>query len=899
MQFQAISDRMCCLRLKGRFQKITLINVHAPTEKTDIEVKEEFYETLDKEYGKIKKYDLKIVLGDLNAKIGQEELFRPTIGKYSKHEVTNNNGQILIDFAREKDMIIKSTYFQKKEIHKGTWIAPDGKTVNQIDHVLIERMEERSITDVRSYRGPDLDTDHFLVGVKMKQIVPVAKNRKNQERKNLKTCIRLKNEEERKMYLEMVNDWVAGERQDTEDIEDLWLEVKNGIKKASSQSTQETGKENKNERWFDKECEEELEKRTTLRLKVLKNETEENLMAYKEQRKICKRLLREKKRKYKFKLLDEIEENYKNKEIRSMYQGLKQEKKGYQSSSVFYKNEKGELVGNEEKILELWQRYFDELLNGEENGGMIEENLNKEDIHGEEEEKAPSLREVKEIIKKLKNNKSPGEDQITAELLKYGGEKLEEKIQKLLEQIWLQEQMPQDWNEAILIPVHKKGDKMKCSNYRGIALLNVVYKILASYIKDQVIKKVEKEIGEYQGGFRANRSVVDQIFTLREIQAESFEYKKDTFVLFVDFKQAYDRIKRQKLYEALRELGMKNKLIKMIKLTLKDTDNRVRIKGKLSKKFKVKEGLRQGDPLSPILFNCALEYVVRKANLNRSGLLYHKSHQCLAFADDVAILTRSRTALHKAMVNLEEEAQKMGLQINEDKTKLMTWTEKEYDSLGELRVNTNTGKTYRFKEVETFTYLGTEFYRKPDMTREIQSRIMAGNRSIYAFRNIMNRNSSRGLKLRVYKTIIRPIVIFASETWTLGINTQKMLKIWERKVLRKIYGGKKTEDGWERRTNNELAELYHEPNIVAIVKGQRLRWFGHVMRMKEERVPKKILESGIGGKRRQGRPRTRWKEDVLKDIAEANIANWRKKLKNRKEWREAINQAMGQLGLEC
>lgn len=174
------------------------------------------------------------------------------------------------------------------------------------------------------------------------------------------------------------------------------------------------------------------------------------------------------------------------------------------------------------------------------------------------------------------------------------------------------------------------------------------------------------------------------------------------------------------------------------------------------------------------------------------------------------------------MVNLEEEAQKMGLQINEDKTKLMTWTEKEYDRLGELRVNTNTGKTYRFKEVETFTYLGTEFYRKPDMTREIQSRIMAGNRSIYAVRNIMNRNSSRGLKLRVYKTIIRPIVIFASETWTLGINTQKMLKIWERKVLRKIYGGKKTEDGWERRTNNELAELYHEPNIVAIVKGQHV-----------------------------------------------------------------------------
>lgn len=80
-------------------------------------------------------------------------------------------------------MVIKSTHFQRKEIYKGTWISPDGKTVNQIDHVLIGKVEERNITNIRSYRGPDTNSDHSLVRVKMKLLITRVKNyRKNQRR---------------------------------------------------------------------------------------------------------------------------------------------------------------------------------------------------------------------------------------------------------------------------------------------------------------------------------------------------------------------------------------------------------------------------------------------------------------------------------------------------------------------------------------------------------------------------------------------------------------------------------------------------------------------------------------------------------------------------------------------
>ena len=99
---------------------------------------------------KIPKYDIKIVIGDANAKIGKEQRYQHLIRKESKHEETNENGENLIEFAQENRMIVKNTVFARKEIHKGTWISPDGKTINQIDHVLIDNRNAQVVTNIRS-----------------------------------------------------------------------------------------------------------------------------------------------------------------------------------------------------------------------------------------------------------------------------------------------------------------------------------------------------------------------------------------------------------------------------------------------------------------------------------------------------------------------------------------------------------------------------------------------------------------------------------------------------------------------------------------------------------------------------------------------------------------------------
>jgi endonuclease/exonuclease/phosphatase family metal-dependent hydrolase len=123
---------------------------------------------LESELNLIPSNRIQIVLGDLNAKVGKEEMFRQVTGGHSLHEETNDNGNKLIDFAIGNGLLIRSTMFPHKNIHKGTWRSPDGRYTNQIDHIMVNSRFKNCIEDVRSIRGADSDSDHYLIRGKMK-----------------------------------------------------------------------------------------------------------------------------------------------------------------------------------------------------------------------------------------------------------------------------------------------------------------------------------------------------------------------------------------------------------------------------------------------------------------------------------------------------------------------------------------------------------------------------------------------------------------------------------------------------------------------------------------------------------------------------------------------------------
>jgi len=175
------------LKLRGKFRNITLTSTYAPTEDSPDAIKDEFYDQLSQEGEKARKYDILILLGDFNAKIGRENFIATVAGKYTVHEVTSENGKRLPQLAARNNMIIKSTCFEHKAIHKGTWMCPGTDVVNEIDHVIINKRHASSITDVRSCRGPSCDSDHFLVKVTLRERLSNALKQQGRKRKRWNT----------------------------------------------------------------------------------------------------------------------------------------------------------------------------------------------------------------------------------------------------------------------------------------------------------------------------------------------------------------------------------------------------------------------------------------------------------------------------------------------------------------------------------------------------------------------------------------------------------------------------------------------------------------------------------------------------------------------------------------
>ena len=165
----------------------------------------------------------------------------------------------------------------------------------------------------------------------------------------------------------------------------------------------------------------------------------------------------------------------------------------------------------------------------------------------------------------------------------------------------------EEWKESIIVPMYKKGDKTDCNNYRGISLLPTTYKILSNILLSRLIPYAEGVIGAHQCGFQCNRSSTDHIFCTRQILEKKCKYNKAVHQLFIDFKKAYDSVRREDLYNILIEFGVPKKLVRLIKMCLTETYSRVWVGKNLSDMSPIRNGLKQGVALSPLLFKFALD----------------------------------------------------------------------------------------------------------------------------------------------------------------------------------------------------------------------------------------------------------------------------------------------------
>jgi len=215
---------------------------------------------------------------------------------------------------------------------------------------------------------------------------------------------------------------------------------------------------------------------------------------------------------------------------------------------------------------------------------------------------------------------------------------------------------------------------------------------------------------------------MDNIFIMRQILEKCYEYNIEMHVLFIDFKQAFDSVDTQKIIQILQELRIPNKLVRLIKMAIENTEASVKIENLTSKPFLISSGVRQGDLLSAAVFNLILDSVIKKLNLR--GDISLKLTQTVAYADDVALLARSLKALKEIFHKLQNEATLVGLNVNEDKTKYMQIKRKGIKDITHLKID-----NFTFENVENFNYLGSILNADNKMNIEIAEKIVKGNKS--------------------------------------------------------------------------------------------------------------------------------------------------------------------------
>jgi len=352
-------------------------------------------------------------------------------------------------------------------------------------------------------------------------------------------------------------------------------------------------------------------------------------------------------------------------------------------------------------------------------------------------------------------------------------------------------------------------------------------------------------------------------------------------------------VRREVLYNIHTEFGIPMKLVRLIKICMTETYNRVQVGKNLSNMFPIGNGLKQGDALSPLLFNLALEYTIRRVQVNQDGLKLNGIHQLLVYTDDLNKVGGSVHTIKEIAEALLVATKKIGLEVNANKTKYTVMSQDQNAGRSHSMKIDNSS----FEKVKQFKYLGTTLTNQNSSQEEIKSRLKSGNVCCHSVHDLLSSSLlSKNLKNKIYKTIIFTVVLYGCETWSLTLREKHKMRVLENRVLRRIFGPTrdKVTGEWRKLLNEEPNDLYCSPNIVRVMKSRRMRWAGHVVRMGERRGMYRVVVEKPEGKTLLGRPMHRWEDNIKVNLQAVGCGgmDWINLAQDRDRWRALVNAVM-------
>ncbi|KAK3541730.1 hypothetical protein QTP86_002114 [Hemibagrus guttatus] len=323
------------------------------------------------------------------------------------------------------------------------------------------------------------------------------------------------------------------------------------------------------------------------------------------------------------------------------WQTVRRLRRGKQLSANTVYSGGGELLASTGDIVGWWKEYFEDLLNPTDTPSVEEPEAEDSEV-----DSFITQAEVTEVVQQLLGGKAPGVDEIRPEYLKSLDVVGLSWLTRLCNMVWRSGTVPLDWATRVVI-LFKKGDRRVCSNYRGITLLSLPGKVYSRVLERRVRPLVEPRIQEEQCSFRPSHGTLDQLYTLHRVLEGSSEFAQPVHMCFVDLKKAFDR--RLFTREVLWEYGVRGPLLRAVRSLYNRSRSLVRIASCKSDLFPVHVGLRQGCPLSPVLFIVFMDRISRRSQGLEGVRFGDHRISLLIFADDFVLLAPSSLDLQHAL----------------------------------------------------------------------------------------------------------------------------------------------------------------------------------------------------------------------------------------------------------
>ena len=427
--------------------------------------------------------------------------------------------------------------------------------------------------------------------------------------------------------------------------------------------------------------------------------------------------------------------------------------------------------------------------------------------------------EFEQAIRKMKKGRCADKLCIYLEMFVHNGKASLEVLLTCLNEVLAQDAIPSTWCDTFFSLLHKGGCVDDANNWRPVAILSITYKIFARLVHDRIQQQLQSYQSEDQFGFRPGRSTSHALLILESMLSKGIEYHFPVWVIMIDSKKAFDRVDHKYLFHALRG-QMDGEYVKLLERLYEHQTGNV---GEY--RFRISRGVRQGDILSPLLFNAVMEHLMRKwkRRLRSHGFCLHPNNDQerltnIRYADDILLFGKSPTEVVTMLELFVEVLEEYGLSLNVKKTKVLST---ETAPNGPSYCDTECGMIEMLSENQKHKYLGRMFSGDVRKRGKVASefRISCGGMKYHALQNVFeDEHTPIKLRLKLFDAVITATVLYSLDTCPLTANSLQRLDVAQRTMMRRIIGWVcVADDSWEERGHRmkirfQRCMAYHPTN---------------------------------------------------------------------------------------